>query len=254
MRMLFAALIPVCVWAQVPIEPPPFIQLVRKPGIATNLVRPYSDAGAAIHVLGLTSVTGLAESWFVEAHYNWASIEDLDRALAATGYRSVESNVALMDDEVLAPSRTMLASLRPHWSYRPDQAIRLFPRARYFQVTIYRIRAGTETDFGELVRLRRMSQDSVNLDRPEIAYSVISGAPSGTYIFLAPIVSLRANDDGVVDIPAWAEGLFDARSRARAKVAPESELSREHLLFRVEPRISYVSEGFTSSDPGFWRK
>src|SRR5687767_986385 len=150
MRMLFAALIPVGLWAQVPLEPPPFIQLVRKAGIATNIVRPYSDAGAAIHVLGLTSVTGLAESWFVEAHYNWASIEDLDKALAATGYRSVESNVALMDDEVLAPSRTILASLRLHWSYRADHAIRLFPRARYFQVTIYRIRAGTEADFGEL--------------------------------------------------------------------------------------------------------
>ncbi len=120
-------------------------------------------------------------------------------------------------------------------------------------MTIYRIRAGTESDFSELLRLRRLSQDSVNLDRPDIAYSVISGAPSGTYIFLSPIVSLRTMDEGVANVPAWAEGLFDERKKARTAIAPESQLSREHLLFRVEPRISYVSDEFAAVDEKFWR-
>jgi hypothetical protein len=30
-------------------------------------------------------------------------------------------------------------------------------------------------------------------------------------------------------------------------------MSREHLLFRVEPRISYVSREFADVDPDFWR-
>lgn len=54
MRILLAALIPACLGAQPLTEPPPFIQLVRKPGIATGTVRPYSSAGAAINVVGLT--------------------------------------------------------------------------------------------------------------------------------------------------------------------------------------------------------
>ena len=29
--------------------------------------------------------------------------------------------------------------------------------------------------------------------------------------------------------------------------------AREHLLFRVEPRISYVSSDFADVDPEFWR-
>jgi hypothetical protein len=32
------------------------------------------------------------------------------------------------------------------------------------------------------------------------------------------------------------------------------ELNREHLLFRVEPRISYVSDDFAEADPEFWRE
>src|ERR1041385_7293443 len=209
MRVLFGLILPACLSAQALTEPPPIIQLVRKPGIAASPVRPYGNAHAGINVVGLSAITGLPETWSIEAHYSWASIEDLDKSLSAAGFRSPDDPAGLMQDDVLTPSRTMLATFRPAWSYRADQAIRLFPRARFFQVTIYRIRAGTESDFSELVRLRRASQESVNLDRPDMAYSVISGAPSGTYIFLSPIVSLRTLDEGVANVPAWAEGLLD---------------------------------------------
>jgi hypothetical protein len=91
------------------------------------------------------------------------------------------------------------------------------------------------------------------MDRPDIAYEVISGAPSGTFLFLAPITSLRTFDDGVANLPVYAQGLAEARAKANKSVAPESEISREHLLFRVEPRLSYVSDDFAAADPGFWR-
>ena len=168
----------------------------------------------------MTAVTGMPESWFVETHYSFASVEDLDKGLTSVAaLRSPAAGDALQDD-VLAPSRTILATFQPNWNYRPDQAIRNFPRARYFNVTIYQIRSGTEADFGELVKLRRLSADSVNLDRPDIAYRVISGAPAGTYIFLAPVLTLKSLDEGVADLPVYAEGIADARSKARAKVVP----------------------------------
>jgi hypothetical protein len=243
-----------CAFAQGPTEPPPIIQVTRKPGIGGTAVRPYAAAKAAIDVVSMTASTGLPETWFVELHQNFASLEDLDRGLTAA--RLLRGNGSTSDpvgEDVLAPSRTMFATFRPNWSYRADQAIRMFPRARFFHISIYKIRAGTEADFGELIRMRRASQDSVNLDRPEIAYEVLSGEPSGTFIFLAPITSLRILDEGVANTPVYAEGLASARSTARAKIAPDSELSREHLLFRVEPRLSYVSDGFAAVDPEFWR-
>jgi hypothetical protein len=44
----------------------------------------------------------------------------------------------------------------------------------------------------------------------------------------------------------------DARAQAAPKAA-DIELSREHLLFRVEPRLSYVSDDFAAGDQAFWR-
>jgi hypothetical protein len=252
--LLFAGIMASCVCAQGPTDPPPIIQLTRKPGIGGKAVRPYADAKAAIDVMGITAMTGLPETWFMELHQTFGSLEDLDRGLTAvTPLRLSDDPADPLHDDVLAPSRTMIASYRPGWSYRPEQAIRMFPRARYFHVSIYRIRPGTESDFGTLVKLRRANLDSVNLDRPDIAYEVISGEPSGTFIFLAPITSLKTFDEGVANTPVYAEGLADARSTARAKLAPDTELSREHLLFRVEPRLSYVSDAFASVDPDFWR-
>jgi hypothetical protein len=243
-----------CAWAQIPTEPPPILQLIRKPGINAQPIRPYGDAKAAVNVIGMSAMTGQPETWLMESHLTFASIEELDRGLTSVApLRRAGDPADPLWDDVLAPSRTMILTYTPGWSYRPDQAIRMFPKARYFHVSIYRIRAGTEGEYGELVRLRRQGQDSVNLDRPDLAYEVKSGAPAGTFVFLAPITSLRVFDEGVAATPVYAEGLAEARSKARSKVAPDSELSREHLLFRVEPRLSYVSDDFAALDPEFWR-
>jgi hypothetical protein len=59
-------------------------------------------------------------------------------------------------------------------------------------------------------------------------------------------------DEGVADVPAFAAGVADERAKTAPKQA-ELEIAREHMLFRVEPRLSYVSDDFAASDGGFWR-
>ena len=241
-----------CVAAQGPTDVPPILQVIRKPGTSGNgTIRPYNGAKAAVDVLGMTAITGLPETWGVELHQTFAEIEDLDRALASTAVNGSMYATPSQED-LLAPTRTMILLYQPGWSYRPQEAIRRFPRARYFHISIYRMRAGADADLGELMRLRRHELDSVNLDRPDLVYRVISGAPSGTYMILAPLTSLRTMDDGVAKLPVYAEPLATAEASA-GKIAASQELSREHFLMRVEPGQSYVSEDFSGVDPQFWR-
>jgi hypothetical protein len=91
------------------------------------------------------------------------------------------------------------------------------------------------------------------MDRPVIAYQVISGAPSGTYIFVSPLATLKTLDDGIARLPVYAETMAEAGADAGRKLAAETELTRESRLFRLDPRISYVSDEFASADAGFWR-
>jgi hypothetical protein len=62
---------------------------------------------------------------------------------------------------------------------------------------------------------------------------------------------LRTLDDGLAQLSARAESM--AAARATQGPRSEAEISREHLLLRVDPRISYVSDTFAQGNPGFWR-
>jgi hypothetical protein len=241
-KLPLLCLIPLAAMAQELTDPPPLIQVVRYPN-QTTCCQKYADAGMDLIVIGMTAIQGASDVWQVEAHSSFASVEQLD-ASQHIGKFGSEQGFPYSDD-VIPPSRRLLALYRPAWSYRPDEAIRSFPKARYFQISVFRIRAGSESDFGDAVRSRRAALDSINLDRPEIAYQVIYGAPSGTYLFLTPLASLKMLDEGV------ARGAH----ATVAKPAPiAGELGHESLLFRVAPWASFVSAQFQAADPEFWRQ
>ncbi len=250
--VLLLAVFSTCAVAQGPTDVPPILQVIRKPGAGgSGTIRPYNGVKAAVDVVGITAITGVPETWNVELHQSFQEIEDLDRAIASTALSGAPAAQPSGDD-LLAPARTMILLYQPGWSYRPQEAIRRFPRARYFHVSIYRMQAGADSDLGELMRLRKHEMDAVNLDRPDLVYRVVSGAPSGTYIIFAPMISLKSMDDGIAKLPVYAEPLATAEAAA-GKNAASRELSREHFLMRVEPGQSYVSDDFSGADPDFWQ-
>ena len=243
---LLTGILAFCAAAQTPTEPPLLIQSIRTPGTDARALRPYSDAGAGVNVFGMTSITGVPETWQIEAHDSFGGIEALDRAIGSI------APAGGPQDDVLAPATTLIALYREDWSFRPDIAIKMLPRARYLYVSIHRIRPGTELDFADLARVRRLVLDRINLEMPDIAYQVISGAPSGTYVFLAPLASLRTLDEGLARGRVGGEPAAGHGEKA-SKIVAATEISHENLLLRVDPRISYVSDEFAAADPEFWR-
>jgi hypothetical protein len=194
-----------------------------------------------VDVLGIRAATGLPETWTIEMHQTFASIEDLDAALGSMPI--VVANGCV--DEVLGPARIMIAYYRAGWGYRSEEAVRMLPRARYLHITVYRMRPGGDDQLEKLLATRRRKMDAVNLDRPDLVYHLVSGGQSGLYIVLEPIVSLRKFDEGVAKLPAYTEPMADGESQAEV-------ISLESLLFRIDPGISFVSTEFAAADPGFW--
>jgi hypothetical protein len=161
--------------AQLWADPPELLRVIRnvqdvEPG------RWYADAKIGVNVLGMRAVAGLDETWLMEMHDTFASIEDVDQALASV--RPVINSKASADlasGDVLSPARSLIALYRPALSYRPDEAAKNLSKAHYLLISIYRILPGSEDVFSETIKLRRVRSDSINLDRPEIAYEVIAG-------------------------------------------------------------------------------
>jgi hypothetical protein len=247
---LLAALLGVCTVALA--DPPALIRVIRNISPNAAAIQPYVNAKAAAQVLGLRSVSGLQETWLIEQHDSFTSIEEIDRALnSAQPYRQEIEPLSGYDDVVTA-SRMLIGLYRPGLSYRSEEAVKGLPKARYLLVSIYRIRPGTDAGFAELVKLRRAHHDTINLDRPEICYQIVSGAPSGTFIFMNPLTSLKPLDDGLARTPAYAETIRDANATAGRKIASETEIGHESLIFRLDPAISYIADDFAAEDPTFW--
>jgi hypothetical protein len=241
--ILTVALTVLCAAAEVPSEPPLLVHLIRIPGGDPGVIRPYASAKAQVNVFGLRAVTGISETWLLEGHDSFQSIEDLDKAIQSV----LPPGGSGPPDR---PEQTSLIALyRPNWSYRPDLAIKAFAKARYFQVSIRRIRPGADSDFGDLMKMRQSGLDRINLDRPDIVYQVVSGAPAEMFIVLAPLPSLKTIDDALVRVAGTAE----SGQRPGNKIVADIELSRENLLLRIEPRISWVNQSFVEADPEFWQ-
>jgi len=245
MKSILLAVLAVCAAvAQSLTEPPALVRLHRCLGAAS--ARPYADARSPVNVVGMAAVTGPAENWLIEVHDSFASIEDVDKSIHPQIVSGAMDDPGQPSGDILAGSRSLIAVYRPGFSYLPEQAVETLRKARYCQVSIYQVRPGSESEFGELVKSRRIMFNSINLDRPDMAYYVLSGSVSGTYVFLAPLASLKVLDDGLAKAPDYAKNIA-------AESIKTGGLTREHLLFRVEPAASWVSDDFASADPEFWR-
>lgn len=221
-------------------DPPSVIRVIRNAVRSSSLG--YAEARDAITVLGATSLTGPSETWSFEMLDSFASLEDLDRTLPMAS-----SGAVPYSDDVLPPARSLIALYRANLSHRWDEASKMIPRARYFLVSIYRIRPGAQAGFADLTRMRTSRFESINFDQPEIAYQIMSGMPSGTFLFITPLASLSTFDEGLAKTP---DGLREIA--AEQKLAAEVEIGHETFLFRIDPSRSYVSDDFASADPEFW--
>jgi hypothetical protein len=245
MKTILLAVLAVCAAvAQSLTEPPPLVRLHRRLGTAS--ARPYADARSPVNVVGMAAVTGPPENWLIEVHDSFASIEAVDKSIHPPIPAGAMDDTGQSSGDILAGSRSLIAVYRPGFSYLPEQAVETLRRARYCQISIYQVHPGSESEFSELVKSRRIMFNSINLDRPDMAYYVLSGSVSGTYVFLAPLASLKVLDDGLAKAPDYAKNIA-------AESVKTGGLTREHLLFRVEPAASWVSDDFASADPEFWR-
>ncbi len=202
---LFAAI--AAASAQVPSDPPPFIQITRVPN-GSKSGRNYQAAHPAVDVIGLSAMTGVPETWYLEPHLNFASIEAVDHALqgvATAGPANQFGEAAESTDEFLGSPRTMIGAYVPGSGYRPGETMRALPKARYFRMSIYRVHPGEDNFISNLGTARRSIYDRVNLDRPDVIYKIISGAATGTYLVIAPLPSLASIDDGMQRLPEYAE-------------------------------------------------
>jgi hypothetical protein len=250
--MILLAVLPLC--AQQPPAPPAVLRIFRedikegKDAAHEKTEAAFMQAAAKAkypaNILTLTSMTGTSQALFLEGHDTFASIAESQTVLETPEFGKLD----VADAELRISARSMIATYRPDLSYAVDK-INL-PKVRYFNVETIRAKLDQGQKFVELARQVVAGAQKSGDTQPVATYQVVSGAPSGTYLLLEPMESLKSMDEG----PERDRALVQATRNGPQTMRELSETiaNQESLLFAVAPAMSLPAKEWIAASPEFW--
>ncbi len=256
--ILLAATLPLA--AQTATDPPPVLRIIREDIKEGKGAGHAKSENAFMHeaarlkypanIIGMTTVTGPSQAWFLEAHASFSAIES---TLAAFDNPNAQfAKLDELDAELRSSSRVSIAAYQPEISYHGQELMQALPKARYFNVTTIRVQPGHDQDFAELGHIAVDALQKSMSEQPVAAYKIVSGMPNETYLLFEPTASLKSLDTQPDRSRAMAQAMGDSGLARYLKTGRENIVSEESVLFAIDPKMSYVSKDFAAVDPAFW--
>lgn len=214
----------------------------------SQFMRAAAAAEFPATILGMNSVTGTTQAWFLESYDSFDSIGKSRAAMQKPELETLDS----LDAEYRMGSRSWIAVYLPELSFHGQQLMQTLPKMRYFNVVLVRVRPEHAQDFMDLGKMSVSAAERSMDDQPVAAYQVVSGAPNGTYILFEPSASLKALDAEPERSRNMFQAMGDAGTKRFMKMAGETIAQEEALLFAIDPKMSYVSQQIIAGDPAFW--
>jgi hypothetical protein len=244
--------------AQEPPAPPNVLRIIRediKEGkeaahqrTESEFMRAAAAAKYPADIIGMTSMTGTSQAWFLEGH---DSFEAIMKTIAAFEKPEL-SSIDALDSEYRTSSRSWIAVYRPELSFHASELVQTLPKMRFVNVITIRVRPEHDQDFAELGRMAVAASERSMNDQPVVTYQIVSGAPNGTYLLLEPSASMKSLDAGPERSRALFQAMGDSGTKRFMKTASETIAQSEAILFALAPQMSYVPKTFAAQDPVFW--
>jgi len=202
------------------------------------------------NIIGMTTVTGGSEAWFLEGHESFGAIE---ATLAAYDRPDARFNqLDELDGEFRTASRSFFAVYRPEISFHGQELMQNLPKARFVTITLIHMRVGHESDFDEIAKMASDAMLKAMSDQPVVVYQVYSGLANGTFLLIEASPSLKAMDSIPERSQAMVKAMGDTGSKRFFKAMADGFVDSEAMVFALDPRMSYVSKEFAAADPSFW--
>ena len=247
--------------AQPDTKPAPVLEIIReaiKEGRSAAHEKVEADYAAAFrkvnfpaHYVGLATMSGTNEVWFIQPTPSFAVAEEWDKAGDKEPLKTTLGMLDARDGELRSSSRTMWAVYRPDISYRPEKFNHA--KVRYVDVGTFRVKLGHGADFAAAAKLVFGGYEKANVDDCILAYQVTAGAPSGTYLFFSVMDSLKSLDDAPAHSQAMRQALGQDTYSQLMKTEGDVIASIEDTLLEVRPGMSYATQDMIDADPAFWK-
>ncbi len=211
----------------------------------------YVKAQSPVQWLGMTTISGPSEAWFLTAHQSFASFEKDDASTDTNpALRAERDRISAADGELLTRTSTILARYRPNLSYQPNVKL---PAMRYMTVNLMRVKAGRVAEFTDAWQTIVDAHKKANMDEHWAVYQVESGMPDTTFLFLYARKSLAEIDaSGPLHAAAGYRDAVGESGRSRMNEMSRNCLEMTQTMhFRLRPGMSALSKEWTQTD-AYW--
>ncbi|HEX4427095.1 MAG TPA: hypothetical protein VH079_16975 [Terriglobales bacterium] len=244
------------------VSPPKVLVLYReflKPGkqgmshqkTEKAFVQAASNAKWPQHYFAVNSVSGRPRSLFLYPYDSFDAWEkDQDASRTNTAMAAANDRAEIADGDLLSEADSTVLSYRPEQSLNADGSIAKF---RYFEISLYQIRAGHRHEWDELVKMVKRAYEKVP-DSHWATYEAAYGQqPNTTYVIFHALKSASEIDSFPDQDKAFMTAMGEDGMKRLGELESAAVESRQTNLFKFSPAMSYPPDAWVKEDPDFWK-
>jgi hypothetical protein len=244
------------------LRPPPKVLLIfrefLKPGkggaphekAESAFVQAFSHAKAPTHYLAMNSISGKSRALFLIPYDSFEAWEK-DNAW-------VQGNPALagaLDRATVADGELLSETDGSFLVYNEEQSLRApvdIAHMRYFEISLYRVRAGHRHEWNEAVKLVKAAYEKVP-DAHWAMYEAMFGQEDTTYVVIIPRKSATELDHAADEEMAFMKAMGGDGMKQLGELENSAVEFHQSNLFQNSPAMSYPREEWVKANPDFWK-
>lgn len=212
----------------------------------------YVRAGIASKMpaywVGMHSISGPTEAWFLSSYPNYEALEKENDAFAAAVGR-MQDAADEGDAQFRTGTRVYLAQLDEGLSYKMRPNVK---DMRYLTVVTTRVKPGYGRAFLEMRKALKAAHEKANVDEHWAFYEVTTGAPAGTYLMLFGSSSMKEEDTDP-HTQAYRDAVGDEQRAKNETLMREGIAFTDVVSFEISPQMSHVPAEWIAARPNFWK-
>ena len=202
------------------------------------------------HYFAADSLSGRPRSLFFFGYDSFAAWEkDTMDAQKNPTFAAAIDRAGVADGELLADADQTVMT------YDEDESLRAnvdIAHMRYFEVSIFQVRAGHNKDWQELVKLYKQGYEKVP-DVKWATFDVMYTQSTTNYVVFNAMKSASEIDQEDAQFKAFKDALGEDGMKKLQDLEAAAIESSQTNLFMFNPKISYPPDPWVKEDPDFWK-
>ena len=214
-------------------------------------VRAMATAKWPTHYFAVESMSGPSRALFLLGYSSFAEWEKDNMAQEKNATLS-----AAMDRAALADGDLLTSYDQNVFIYREDMSLRPIadiPHSRYFEISVFQVRAGHEKEWEDLVKMYKEGFEKIPDAKWAVFESAYGANNGGMFAVFTPMKSLSEVDQEYADQKKFMDAMGEDKMKKLGELSAACVESEQSNLFHFNPKMSYPADDWIKADPGFWK-